>query len=58
MIVDGIKRGRFFIRLGREGNKRFFGDSQPPEFFDWNDRVIQGRSAAQLADGTPDDYLW
>jgi NAD(P)-dependent dehydrogenase (short-subunit alcohol dehydrogenase family) len=58
MIVDGIRRGRFFIRLGREENTRFFSDSQPPEFFDWNDRVIAGRSAAQLSDGAPDDYLW
>jgi NAD(P)-dependent dehydrogenase (short-subunit alcohol dehydrogenase family) len=58
MIVDGIKRGRFFIRMGREENKAFFNDSQAPEFFDWNDRVIRGRAEAQLTYGTPDDYLW
>jgi NADP-dependent 3-hydroxy acid dehydrogenase YdfG len=58
MIVDGIKRGRFFIRMGPEENKRFFGNSHPAEFFDWNDRMIQGRSRAQLTDGIPVDYLW
>jgi NAD(P)-dependent dehydrogenase (short-subunit alcohol dehydrogenase family) len=58
MIVDGIKRGRFFIRMREEENKRIFGGSQPPEYFDWSERVIRGRAQAQLTDGVPDDYLW
>jgi NAD(P)-dependent dehydrogenase (short-subunit alcohol dehydrogenase family) len=58
MIVDGIKRGRFFIRMREEENKRIFGGSQPPEYFDWSERVIRGRAQAQLVDGRPDDYLW
>jgi NAD(P)-dependent dehydrogenase (short-subunit alcohol dehydrogenase family) len=58
MIVDGIKRDRFFIRLREEENKRIFGGSQPLEYFDWSERVIRGRAQAQLTDGRPDDYLW
>jgi hypothetical protein len=58
MIVDGIKRGRFFIRLGRDEDQKFFGRSQPAEFFEWNERMIQGRARAQLTDGAPDNYLW
>jgi NAD(P)-dependent dehydrogenase (short-subunit alcohol dehydrogenase family) len=58
MIVDGITRGRFFIRMREEENKRIFGGSQPPEYFDWSERVIRGRAQAQLVDGRPDDYLW
>ena len=58
MIVDGIRRGRFFIRMGRDQDQQFFGGSQPAEFFDWNERMIRGRADAQLSDGTPDGYLW
>ena len=58
MILDGIRRGRFFIRLGAEENKRIFNSSQPAEYFDWSERVIRGRAEAQLADGAPDGYLW
>jgi NAD(P)-dependent dehydrogenase (short-subunit alcohol dehydrogenase family) len=58
MIVDGIKRDRFFIRMGTEENKRIFNGSQPPEYFEWSERVIRGRAQAQLTDGTPDGYLW
>ena len=58
MILDGIKRDRFFIRLGTEENKRIFNGSQPPEYFEWSERVIRGRAEAQLTDGTPDRYLW
>jgi NAD(P)-dependent dehydrogenase (short-subunit alcohol dehydrogenase family) len=58
MILDGIKRDRFFIRLGAEENKQIFNRSQPPEYFEWSERVIRGRAEAQLADGAPDGYLW
>jgi NAD(P)-dependent dehydrogenase (short-subunit alcohol dehydrogenase family) len=58
MILDGIKRNRFFIRMGTEENKKIFNGSQPPEHFDWNTRMIRGRAEAQLADATPDEYLW
>jgi len=58
MIVDGIKRGRFSIRMGRNEDQQFFGRSQPAEFFDWNEQMIRGRAEAQLGDGTPTSYLW
>jgi len=58
MIVDGIKRGRFFIRMGEEENTRFYEGSHGAEFFAWSERVITGRSRAQLSDGDPHDYLW
>jgi NAD(P)-dependent dehydrogenase (short-subunit alcohol dehydrogenase family) len=58
LILDGIKRDRFFIRVGAEENKRIFNGSQSQEYFDWNARMIRGRAEAQLADGKPDEYLW
>jgi short-subunit dehydrogenase len=58
MIVDGIKRGRFFIRADRRENEAFFGGAHSDEFFSWNGRMIRGRSEQQLADGRPDSYLW
>jgi NAD(P)-dependent dehydrogenase (short-subunit alcohol dehydrogenase family) len=58
MIVDGIKRGRFFIRMGAAEDEKFFGGSQPADFFGWNERMIRGRAEAQLADGDPGKYLW
>jgi hypothetical protein len=58
MIVDGIKRDRFFIRMGRDEDRRLFDSSQPLEFFEWNERMIRGRAEAQLTEGTPDKYLW
>jgi NAD(P)-dependent dehydrogenase (short-subunit alcohol dehydrogenase family) len=58
MIVDGIKRGRFFIRMGAAEDQKFFDSSQPADFFEWNERMIRGRAAAQLADGDPGKYLW
>jgi hypothetical protein len=58
MIVDGIKRGRFFIRMGRDDDQQFFGGSQPADFFAWNERMIRGRAEAQLTDGAPGAYLW
>ena len=58
MIVDGIERGRFFIRTGREENDAFFGGAHSAEFFAWRERMVRGRADAQLSDGTPDHYLW
>jgi NAD(P)-dependent dehydrogenase (short-subunit alcohol dehydrogenase family) len=58
MIVDGIEKGRFFINANKDVNERIYGGAMTPEFFEWNERVIRGRSEQQLADGTPDSYLW
>ena len=58
MIVDGIRRGRFFIRAREHENDEFFARAIPDEYFRWNDRIVQGRAHAQLTDGAPDDYLW
>jgi NAD(P)-dependent dehydrogenase (short-subunit alcohol dehydrogenase family) len=58
MIVDGIERDRFFIRVGEQENKDFFGSAHSAEFFTWNERMVRGRAEAQLSDGRPDAYLW
>jgi short-subunit dehydrogenase len=58
MILDGIRRGRFFIRAGRAENAAFFDSRITAGFLDWNARVVRARADAQLADGTPDTYIW
>lgn len=58
MIVDGIKRDRFFIRVDRKENDQFFEGAHGDEYFGWNERMIRGRSEQQLGDGAPDPYLW
>jgi NAD(P)-dependent dehydrogenase (short-subunit alcohol dehydrogenase family) len=59
MVVDGIKRGRFFIRPGAEQSKAFFDGLITDDYLDWNERIIRGRGEAQVAaDGRPDGYLW
>jgi NAD(P)-dependent dehydrogenase (short-subunit alcohol dehydrogenase family) len=59
MVVDGIKRGRFFIRPGAEQSKAFFDGLITDDYLDWNERIIRGRGEAQVAaDGRPDSYLW
>jgi NAD(P)-dependent dehydrogenase (short-subunit alcohol dehydrogenase family) len=58
MIVDGIERDRFFIRVGEQENKDFFDGAHPAEFFTWNERMVRGRAEAQVSDGRPDPYLW
>jgi NAD(P)-dependent dehydrogenase (short-subunit alcohol dehydrogenase family) len=59
MVVDGIKRGRFYIRPGAEQSKAFFDGLITDEYLAWNERIIKGRGEAQVAaDGRPDAYLW
>ena len=58
MILDGARTGRFFIRMGPDENRRFFGDVHPDEFFTWNSAMVNGRAEAQLANAAPDSYLW
>jgi NAD(P)-dependent dehydrogenase (short-subunit alcohol dehydrogenase family) len=58
MVLDGIKRGRFFIRAGAAENAAFFDGRITPGFLDWNARVVRARADAQLSDGTPDAYIW
>lgn len=57
LLVDGIERGRFFIRAGNEQNDIFDG-SITDEFLEWNEAVIRGRAEVELADAQPDRYLW
>jgi short-subunit dehydrogenase len=58
LVLDGVERGRFFIRIGREENERIFGGALSDEYFAWNEAMIRGRAEAQLGDGAPDSYLW
>ena len=58
MIVDGIRSGRFFVRMGKRENETFFGGVHGDEYFDWGERIIRGRAEQQLGDGKPDSYLW
>jgi NAD(P)-dependent dehydrogenase (short-subunit alcohol dehydrogenase family) len=59
MVVDGIKRGRFFIRPGADQSKAFFDGLITDDYLAWNERIIRGRGEAQVAaDGRPDGYLW
>jgi NAD(P)-dependent dehydrogenase (short-subunit alcohol dehydrogenase family) len=58
MAVDGIKRGRFFIRAGERENDEFFDGALSDDYFAWLERVTRGRAEAQLSDGKPDAYLW
>jgi NAD(P)-dependent dehydrogenase (short-subunit alcohol dehydrogenase family) len=58
MVLDGLQRGRFFIRVGREEAKAIYGGRITEEFFEWNERIVRGRAEAQLSDGGPEGYLW
>lgn len=58
MILDGIERNRFFIRMNEREDELFYGSSQPPESHEWSARMIRGRAEAVLADGTPDAYVY
>ena len=58
MIVDGIKQGRFFITMRKQDNDAFFGGAHSDDFFAWREKMVRGRSEAQLNNGTPDSYIW
>jgi NAD(P)-dependent dehydrogenase (short-subunit alcohol dehydrogenase family) len=58
MVLDGIRRGRFFIGADSRTSAEFYEGAMTPEFFEWNARMIRGRAEAQLNDGKPDAYLW
>ncbi len=59
VVLDGIKRERFFFRVGPEESDRFFdGKLSDGGFFQWNERVIRARAEEYLTDGRPDPYLW
>jgi NAD(P)-dependent dehydrogenase (short-subunit alcohol dehydrogenase family) len=58
MVLDGVRRGRFFIRAGPAESKAFYDGRITEEYFEWSDRVLRGRAEAQLADSTPEAYLW
>jgi len=57
MLVDGVERGRFFMRAGKEQNDMFDG-AITDDFLEWNEAVIRGRAEVELADAHPDRYLW
>jgi len=59
VVLDGIKRDRFFFRVGPEESDRFFaGKVSDGGFFEWNERVIRARAEEYLNNGRPDPYLW
>ena len=58
LVLDGIRRERFFIRVGRDEATQLFDGQFGDDWFAWNEKVIRGRAEAVLADGTPDPYIW
>lgn len=58
MILDGIRHGRFFIGANERVSKECYDGAISPEYFQWSEKIIRGRSEAQLSDGKPDAYLW
>lgn len=58
LVLDGIRRDRFFFRVGARESKECFDGAIGDDFIAWNERMIRGRAEAVLADGTPDAYLW
>jgi hypothetical protein len=58
MVLDGLRRERFFVRAGRPESKAIYAGKITEEFFEWNETIIRGRAEAQLADGRPDAYIW
>jgi NAD(P)-dependent dehydrogenase (short-subunit alcohol dehydrogenase family) len=58
LVLDGIRRDRFFFRVGARENEQCFAGAISDEFLEWNERMIRGRADAVLADGVPDGYLW
>ena len=58
LFVDGVKRGRFFMRVSETENASCFDGAMGADYFAWNEKAIRGRAEAQLSDGQPDPYLW
>ena len=58
LLLDGVKRGRFYIRINQTENDTLFDGRLDPEFFEWNERITRGRAEAQIADTAPDGHLW
>jgi NAD(P)-dependent dehydrogenase (short-subunit alcohol dehydrogenase family) len=58
MVLDGLRRERFFVWAGRPESKAIYAGKITEEFFEWNETIIRGRAEAQLADGRPDAYIW
>jgi NAD(P)-dependent dehydrogenase (short-subunit alcohol dehydrogenase family) len=58
LVLDGIRRNRFFFRCGARESKEFFDGAITDEFLAWNDRMIRGRAEAVLGEDVPDAYLW
>jgi hypothetical protein len=58
LVLDGIRRQRFFIRVGVTESTALFDGTISGEYLAWNQAVVRARPDAQLGDGTPDGYLW
>ncbi|SEP19442.1 SDR family NAD(P)-dependent oxidoreductase [Trujillonella endophytica] len=58
LLLDGVRRGRFYIRIGREQSASLYNGAVSDDFFEWNERVIRSRAEAQISDGTPEGHLW
>jgi len=58
LLLDGIRRDRFFIRVGKRESAEFFDGAISDEYLEWTDRMVSGRSDAMQVDGRPDGYLW
>jgi short-subunit dehydrogenase len=58
MVLDGIRRDRFWIRAGLEEGKTIFSGKITPDYLEWDERMIRGRADAMLNGTKPDPYLW
>ena len=57
LLLDGVKRERFFLRVGRSESSRLFDGQFDDDYFQWSEHLIRGRAEAVIADGKPDGYL-
>jgi NAD(P)-dependent dehydrogenase (short-subunit alcohol dehydrogenase family) len=58
LLLDGLKRDRFFIRVGRDESARLFDGQFGDAYIQWSEPLVRGRAEAVLTDGKPDAYLW